>query len=94
MVLVGLNAAQRYNYHTVTSALAQSFTPQGLVHLYWAELKARRKKGDESMADFGQGVARLVRLAYPSADGSTREIIGVNAFLVALLGPASDNNST
>ena len=33
------------------------------------------------MADLGQCVARLMRLAYPSVDGSTREVIGVYAFL-------------
>ena len=42
------------------------------------------------MADLGQDVGRLVRLAYLSADGSTREIIGVNAFLDALPGPATE----
>ena len=42
------------------------------------------------MADLGQDVARLVRLAYLSADGSTRRVIGVNAFLHALPGPVSE----
>ena len=70
--------------------LAQSFILQGLVHHYQAELKARRKKGDESLADLGQDVARLVRPVYPSADGSTREVIGVNAFLDAMPRPASE----
>ena len=31
------------------------------------------------MADLGWDVARLVRLAYPTADSSTREVIGFNA---------------
>ena len=64
MVFAGINAAQLYSYHVVISALVQSFTLQGLVHLYQAVLKARKKKGDESMADLKQDVARLVRLAY------------------------------
>ena len=84
MVLV----AQWHRYHAVTSALVQSFTPKGLYHHYQAELKARWKKVDESMADLGQNVARLVRLVYPTADGSTGEVIGVKAFLDALPGPA------
>ena len=41
------------------------------------------------MADLGQDVARLVRLAYLTANGSTREVIGVHAFHDALPGPAS-----
>ena len=68
--------------------LAHRLPPQGLVHIYQAELKARRKKGGESMVDLGQNVARLVRLVYRSADGFTREVIGVNTFLDALPGPA------
>ena len=51
MVLAGLNADQQHSYHIVTSALAEIFTPQGLVHLYQAELKARSKRADESMAN-------------------------------------------
>ena len=38
----------------------------------------------------GQDVARLVWPAYPSANGSTREVIGVNAFLDALPGRIRD----
>ena len=48
------------------------------------ELKARWKKGDESMVDLGLDVARLVRRAYLTADGSTRIVKGVNASLDAL----------
>ena len=51
--------------------LAQSFTPQELFHFYQAKLKAKRKKGDESMVDLGWEIAGLVRL-----DGFTRELIG------------------
>ena len=61
-----------------TSTQAQSFTLQGLVHLYQSEIKARRKKGAESMAYFGWDVAKLVRLVYSSVYGSTWEVIGVN----------------
>ena len=90
VVLASLNAAQRRSYTALTKALAQSFAPKELVHLYQAELKARRKKGDESMVDLGRDIAKLVRLAYPTADTATREVIGINAFLEALPGPASE----
>ena len=90
MVLAGLNPAQRRSYGAVTRALEQSFSPVEKVHLYQAELKARRKKTDETMADLGRDVAKLVRLAYPTADPATREVIGINSFLDALPGPASE----
>ena len=42
------------------------------------------------MADLRWDVSRLIRLAYMLADGFTRDVIGVNAFLDALPGPASE----
>ena len=42
------------------------------------------------MAELGKDVARLVRLAYLSVDGSTTEVIRVNAFLDALPGLVSE----
>ena len=89
-VLAGMEIARRHSYMAVTSALSQSFAPKELVHLHQAELKARKKRGDESMADLGRDIAKLVRLAYPTADVNTREVIGINAFLEALPGPASE----
>ena len=38
----------------------------------------------------GKGCGQLVRLAYPTADAATREVIGINSFLEALPGPASE----
>lgn len=90
VVLASLNQAQRRSYLALTTALAQSFSPKELVHLYQAELKARKKRADESMANLGRDIAKLVRLAYPAADPATREVIGINAFLEALPGPASE----
>ena len=90
MVLASLDFDQRHRYHSLVSALAQSFSPKERVHLYQAELKARRRKGEESIADLGRDIARLVRHAYPQADSVTREVVGINAFLDALPGPASE----
>ena len=89
VVFVSLGEAQRRSYQVLTQALTQSFTPKELVHLNQAELKACKKKTEESMVDLGRDVAKLVRLAYPTADAATREVIGINSFLEALLGPAS-----
>ena len=90
VVLASLSPAQRRSYLALTNALAQSFSPKEMVHLYQAELKARRRKPDESMVDLGRDIAKLVRLAYPTADPSTRDVIGINSFLEALPGPASE----
>ena len=70
--LASLDEAQRRSNHAVSSALAHSFVLKEIVHLYQAELKAHRKKGDESMANLGRDTAKLVRMAYPTVDTPTR----------------------
>ena len=87
-VLVNLTLAQRRDYKALKSALMQHFCPPQKVHLYQAELKARKRKPGESLSELGRDVARLIRLAYPTADVTTRETIGIKAFLEAIPGPA------
>ena len=88
VVFASLGEPQRRSYQALTQVLMQSFTPKELAHLYQAELKARKKTTEESMVDLGRGVAKLVRLAYPTANTATREVISINSFLEALPGPA------
>lgn len=87
-VLANLTLPQRRDYKTLKSALTQHFCPPQQIHLYQAELKARKRKPNESLPELGRDIARLIRLAYPSADLATRETIGINAFLDAIPGPA------
>ena len=87
-VLTGLSLAERRDYGALKAALTQNFNPPQKVHLYMAELKARKRKPHESLVDLGRDLARLTRLAYPNADPATRETIGINAFLDSLPGPA------
>ena len=51
VVLASLTPAQRRSYTALTTALSQSFSPKQMVHLYQAELNARRKKPEEWMVD-------------------------------------------
>ena len=87
-VLAGLSLPERREYRVLKAALTQNFSPPQKVHMYMAELKARKRKPHESLADLGRDIARLTRLAYPNADQATRETIGINAFLDSLPGPA------
>ena len=87
-VLTGLSLAERRDYRALKNALTQNFNPPQKLHLYMAELKARKRKPQESLVDLGRDIARLTRLAYPTADPVTRETIGINAFLDSLPGPA------
>ena len=87
-VLVSLAPERRRDLRQLTGALRQSFCPPEQVHLYQAELKGRKRRRGESMAEMGRDIARLVNLAYPQADVATRETLSINAFLDALPGPA------
>ena len=87
-VLAGLSLPERRDYRVLKAALTQNFSPPQKVHMYMAELKARKRKPHESLADLGRDIARLTRLAYPNADQATRETIGINAFLDSMPGPA------
>ena len=87
-VLANLTLPQRRDYKALKSALTQHFCPPQQIHLYQAELKARKRKPNESLPELGRDIARLIRLAYPTADMATRETIGINAFLDAIPGPA------
>jgi len=90
VVITGLSRTQRASYSELCDALTQSFAPKELVHVHQAELKARKKKPTESMADLGRALKKLVRLAYPSTDSETRETLALHAFLDALPGPVSE----
>ena len=87
-VLAGLSLPERRDYRVLKAALTQNFSPPQKVHAYMAELKARKRKPHETLADLGRDIARLTRLAYPNADQATRETIGINAFLDSMPGPA------
>ena len=87
-VLADMTFTQRRDYKTLKDALTQHFCPPQRVQLYQAELKARKRRPGESLAELGRDVARLIRLAFPTADLATREMVGINAFLDAIPGPA------
>ena len=87
-VLAGLGLPERRSYDQLKRALTQNFSPPERVHLHMAELKSRKRKPGESLAVLGRDIARLTRLAYPTADQATRETIGIQMFLDAQPGPA------
>jgi len=87
-VLANLTLTQRKDYDALRGALTQHFCPPQQLHLYQAELKACHRRPNESLTELGREIAKLSRLAYPTADQATRETIGINAFVDAIPGPA------
>ena len=90
VVLASLEPAKRRSYRALTEALSHSFAPTEMMYLHRAELKARKRRPNESMIVLGRDIAKMIRQAYPTADVATRETLGINAFLEALPGPASE----
>ena len=90
VVLASMDPAKRRSYFALKEAMSSSFAPTEMMHLHRAELKARKKQPGESMLTLGREIAKLVRQAYPTADAATRETLGINSFLEALPGPASE----
>ena len=74
-VLVSLAPEQRRNLRLLMGALRQSFCPPEQVRIYQAELKSRKRRWDESMAELWRDIAQLVQLAYPQVDMATRETL-------------------
>ena len=77
--MASLDEAQRKSYQALSTALAWSFALKRWYSLP-GRTKVHSKKGDESMADFGRDIAKLVRLAYPTADSPARDVTGINVF--------------
>ena len=72
--------AQRRSFLALTTTLAQSFSPKEQVYLYQAELKARQKKPEETMANLGWDIAKLVHQANPTAVTANPKTFGLTHF--------------
>ena len=56
------------DYTELKRVLGQRFNPKERVTAYRCEFRARVRKSNESLADFGYALRRLVTLAYPEGE--------------------------
>ena len=86
-----LCSTQGITYAELTERLRQRYGTREQHEKFRLELKFRRKKPTESLQELAGAVEKLNRLAYPSADASTRGILAHDGFIDALddrqLGP-------
>ena len=82
-----LPEAARGDFDSATAALRLRFEPPSQKTRYQAELQTRRKKRDETWADFADGLRLLCDKAYPDLDDAARETLALQAYLSRLADP-------
>ena len=75
----------KHDYDDLIKALEERFAPPNQTELYRVQLRERRQKASESMAELGQDIRRLTNLAYPKAPSDVRETLAKEQFVDALV---------
>ena len=72
----------KHDYDDLVKALEERFAHPNQTELYRVQLRERRQKASESMAELGQDIRRLTNLAYPKAPRDVRETLAKNSLLI------------
>ncbi|MCG8048186.1 MAG: reverse transcriptase family protein, partial [Candidatus Thiodiazotropha endolucinida] len=75
----------KHDYDELVTALEERFAPPNQTELYRVQLRERRQKASETMAELGQDMRRLTNLAYPKAPSDVRETLAKEQFIDALV---------
>ena len=75
----------RHSYKDLVIALEERFAPPNQTELYRVQLRERRQKASETMAELSQDIRRLTNLAYPKAPCDVRETLAKEQFVDALV---------
>lgn len=79
------DAGPQTSFDSMVNLLRARFGQQGQAERYRAELKARKRKPNETLQGLYQDICRLIALAYPQEPGSVSSaILARNAFMDAL----------
>ncbi|POS82547.1 hypothetical protein EPUL_004988, partial [Erysiphe pulchra] len=83
-ILQVIPASQQGNYEALITKLQMRYGDAHLQQVYHAQIKGRQQKNAESLQEFEADIARLVRLAYPTAPDSFLEQLAVQTFVDGL----------
>ena len=75
----------KHDYGDLVTALEERFAPPNQTELYRVQLRERRQKASENMAELGQDIRRLTNLAYPKAPSDVRETLAKEQFVDSLV---------
>lgn len=76
--------SKRTDYRELPQALEDRFAPGNPTELHRVQLRDRRQKATETMAELGHDIRRLTNLAYPSAPADVRETLAKEQFIDSL----------
>lgn len=83
-ILQTVPAHEQSNYHEMIKRLEMRYGHAHLEEVYHAKLKNRCQKTNEGLQEFEADVARLVRLAFPTAPDNFLECLAVRTFIDGL----------
>ena len=82
--VLGNLSEQSNNFKALSTALQERFAPPNQTELYRCQLRDRRQKASESLAELAQDIRRLTNLAYPSAPHEVKETLSKEQFVDSL----------
>ncbi|KAH3789639.1 hypothetical protein DPMN_167824 [Dreissena polymorpha] len=77
--------AKTTDYDELAQALEDRFAPANQTELYRVQLRDRRQRASETLAELGQDIRRLANLAYPSAPTEVRDTLAKEQFIDSLV---------
>ena len=83
-VLTNLSMGDCLDYDALQEALRLRFEPRGQFEVYEAELRAKRRRRNETIPELLQDVKRMAKRAYPTADDKTLQQLTKSAFITSL----------
>ena len=75
----------KHDYDDLVKALEERFAPPNQTELYRVQLRERRQKASESMAELGQDIRHQTNLAYPKAPSDVRVTLVKEQFVDSLV---------
>ncbi len=83
-ILHTLSIEEQKNFKLLVNSLEMRFGDKHLEQVYEIQLKGRTQKFNETLQQFQNDIARLVKLAYSSASSEIIERLGVQSFIDGL----------
>lgn len=82
--VLGNLSGKTQDFKALRTALQERFAPPNQTELYRCQLRDRRQKASETLAELAQDVRRLANLAYPSAPSDLKETLAKEQFIDSL----------
>lgn len=83
-VLTDMPVEEQSSYECLVKRLKERFEPEGMEDRYMQELNRRKRQPRESIQALEAAIFRLVDMAFPNADMSTKNRMRIERFLKAL----------